>query len=340
MSGAEEFAHTALDELEAVSVAVEARREALARRSPRPSARLEESADPVVDGRVELEQILAEAPEVLDRLEAGQPSRGPGDDVVLEAIVELVGRPALRIVGGRFARAPETWRDLEDHRTEIEQVIASVGRVQADPAPHVRWLATAFVVAPGVAMTNRHVAEAVAETLDDVEWTFTATLSVDFVAEQPEVAPGVSVTRVLGIHDEYDLALLGFHDGDSPPPLELAAEEPEGVEGGSVYTVGIPVQDGARNDPEHMQRIFDGKFRVKCLQPGKAVGLRNWEGLDVLGHDCSTLGGNSGSCLVELATARVAGLHFRGDWREVNHAVPLWLLTEDELLASHGTVFA
>ena len=43
---------------------------------------------------------------------------------------------------------------------------------------------------------------------------------------------------------------------------------------------------------------------------------------DVVLHDCSTLGGNSGSVLLDLATGEAVGLHFAGRFLEANYAVP------------------
>jgi endonuclease G len=48
----------------------------------------------------------------------------------------------------------------------------------------------------------------------------------------------------------------------------------------------------------------------------------------VLLHDCSTLGGNSGSVLIDLATGRAIGLHFAGRFLEANYAVPSALVAD------------
>jgi hypothetical protein len=328
-----------------------ARRAALSRAAAAPSPTTStreagtelETTGGAADRESELAEVLQDGAAALERLAAGEAPVDRREVVGLEAIVQLEGRPAIRIHGGHFDPPPEQWRHLDGQRGAIEQVIAAVGRVQATPAPSDRWLATAFAVAPGVVMTNRHVAEAVASSDDDVTWRFSAGIevSLDFVAERPEPGPGQRVVEVLGVHEEYDLALLRTdEDRDGPRPLMLAGAEPAGLDGGDVYVIGHPVQDGARNDPVEMVRIFEGVFHVKRLQPGKAAGLRVHGQREVLGHDCSTLGGNSGSCVVDLATGRVAGLHFRGDWQEINHAVPLWRLAEDPLLVRHGVAFA
>lgn len=49
-------------------------------------------------------------------------------------------------------------------------------------------------------------------------------------------------------------------------------------------------------------------------------------------HDCSTLGGNSGSCIVNLETHRIVGLHFGGRFRITNEAVNLTKLASDPLI--------
>jgi V8-like Glu-specific endopeptidase len=49
-------------------------------------------------------------------------------------------------------------------------------------------------------------------------------------------------------------------------------------------------------------------------------------------HDCSKLGGNSGSCVIDLETNQVIGLHFGGRYLGRNSAVALWELRDDRLL--------
>jgi hypothetical protein len=79
-----------------------------------------------------------------------------------------------------------------------------------------------------------------------------------------------------------------------------------------------------------MIRIFEDIFNVKRLQPGELREFRS-NNNSVL-HDCSTLGGNSGSPVIDLETNLVLGLHFGGRYLEVNQAVALWQLTDDPLL--------
>ena len=60
---------------------------------------------------------------------------------------------------------------------------------------------------------------------------------------------------------------------------------------------------------------------------------------DVIFHDASTLGGNSGSCVVDLDSGRVIGLHFAGQYMQYNEAVALWRLADDPLLVRAGVNF-
>ena len=57
-----------------------------------------------------------------------------------------------------------------------------------------------------------------------------------------------------------------------------------------------------------MREVFDDIYGVKRLQPGTIV----TESSEIITHDCSTLGGNSGSPLIDLSTGEAVGLHFSG----------------------------
>ena len=45
-------------------------------------------------------------------------------------------------------------------------------------------------------------------------------------------------------------------------------------------------------------------------------------------HDCSTLGGNSGSAVFDLESNRVIGIHFAGQFQEQNFAWPMWRVAQ------------
>jgi S1-C subfamily serine protease len=163
------------------------------------------------------------------------------------------------------------------------------------------------------------------------------TARIDFREELGGYAPmEFEITGVIGVHEDRDLALLRVEGASSdgralPDPLPVAAREPDDLYGRDVYVVGYPAWDGRRGEPDALRRIFMDVYNVKRLQPGRAVTYS--AKFSALEHDCSTLGGNSGSPVVDLETHEVIGLHFGGRYGLGNYAVPLWMLTADPLLA-------
>ena len=67
-----------------------------------------------------------------------------------------------------------------------------------------------------------------------------------------------------------------------------------------------------------MDKIFGDIYDVKRLQPGQIKSVRT----DLITHDASTLGGNSGSVVIDQQTGKAVGLHFGGKFMEENYAVP------------------
>jgi hypothetical protein len=255
----------------------------------------------------------------------------------LRAIILLEGRPAILIQEGDFSEPPRDWARLAEHRERIREVIARAGRVEVRGHFNLTWLGTAFLVAPGTLMTNRHVAEEFC-LRDGERWTFRpgVTTRVDFLRELGSAAAfEFEITEAIGIHERHDLALLRVEgvssDGHAlPDPLGVAASEPAELPGRDVYVVGYPALDSRRNEPEPIRRIFADVYDVKRLQPGKTVGYSTE--YSAIQHDCSTLGGNSGSPVVDLESNQVIGLHFGGRYGVGNYAVPLWALADDPLL--------
>ncbi|MGW6564162.1 trypsin-like serine peptidase [Streptomyces sp. NPDC054975] len=260
----------------------------------------------------------------------------------VEAIVLLEGRPAILVQGQDFAAQDGDWSVLEAGRAAIRESIARVGRVEVTGHPSLDWVGTAFLVGPRTVMTNRHVAVEFSRA-EEAGWSFQQGMSArvdpgEELATAPVGAaagpPPYEVTEVIGIHPDVDMALLRIAPSDGgalPTPLAVAADAPADVPGRPVYVVGYPAWDGRRNEPESMRRIFMDVYNVKRLQPGTATEFA--PGGLVMKHDCSTLGGNSGSPVFDLTDHRVLGLHFGGRYRLGNFAVPLWELIDDPLLA-------
>lgn len=302
-----------------------------------------------LDTSVERERrrILESAQRAVSKIRAEGESAElePDEAYGYEAIVLMVGRPAILIQNGRFFPPPKGWEILEEVRDSIERTCQSVGRIEVPGHPSKDWIGTGFLVADDVIMTNYHVAKNFCRFGDSGKWIFEPGIKprIDYFEEfgTPESSE-FALEEVIGLHNKYDLALLKVSsespDGlSSPEPLFLASDTPYEVERRKVYALGYPAWDGHRNDPEIMRRIFTDIYGVKRLQPGEIMKVLSQDRL--FQHDCSTLGGNSGSCVVDLETQLVVGLHYSGRYLEGNRAVSLWMLKNDPLIKQANVQF-
>ncbi|MFK0296749.1 trypsin-like serine peptidase [Streptomyces sp. NPDC090442] len=321
-------------------------RERLSWEEPDPLAGL--PADELPAGRIgqcarqERARVLAAGASGLEKLAAGRAEEiGDDESFGVEAVVLSEGRPALLVERQDFAPQQGDWAVLESQRAAIRESLARVGRVAVSGHVDLDWLGAGFLVGPETVMTNRHVAAEFARCAGD-GWGFQPGLRAALVlgegrgsgAEPADDEPSYEVTEVLGVHEEVDLALLRiapYLGGPAlPAPLAIAADAPADLPGHPVYCIGYPAWDGRRGEPESIRRIFMDVYNVKRLQPGMSTGLAS-EG-NVMCHDCSTLGGNSGSPVIDLTDHRVLGLQIGGRYGVGNCAVPLWQLVEDPLL--------
>ncbi len=266
----------------------------------------------------------------------------------LEAIVLPRYRPVVDVWNDSFHAPPPPWTHLGsgDLRRRIEEAIPSIGRVEVPGHPSIPYGGTAFVVGPGLLMTNRHVAEIFTDGLGRRDIVFRPGLgaAVDFKQEVYPSPPALArVRRVVMIHPYWDCALLeveGLPGGRGH--LTLEGREPGEWRTREVAVVGYPAQD-PRNDVQLQNRIFRGIYQRKRLQPGKLTGeavIRSFgNSVEAITHDSSTLGGNSGSAVIDLTTGRVIGLHFAGLYLRANYAVPAWELARDARVLDAGVVF-
>lgn len=293
----------------------------------------------------ELDGLVSDGTIGLRKIREGREAEiSPREQVGMEAIVVLTGRPPLFIQNGDFVKVPDDWAVLKSHRQQIKASIRRVGRIEVDGHPEYTWIGTGFLAGPDAIVTNRHVAREFARR-DGQTWRFQAGMSarLDFNEEYGALDPlEFTITGIVGIHERFDLAVLKVAPTSGanalPDPVRVSAARPGTVVGREIYVIGYPAWDSRRNDPTYMRQIFQDIFDVKRLQPGK---VRTWsDGDPKFVHDASTLGGNSGSPVFDLETHEVIGLHFGGKYLQGNNAVPLWLLTDDELLEQAGINFA
>ena len=266
----------------------------------------------------------------------------------LEAIVRLTGRPSFLVERGRVAGVPrdsEWFEPLIGAEDGLRQVLGSVGRVNLADTAGPGYAGTAFMVAPGVLMTNRHVVSQFAQEKAEGQWIVApgCAPAVDFMGEDQQPAgPAFPISAVLLMHpnEELDLALVRVEPATQAPlpaPLYLGTQEAVIVKSKPVYAIGYPASD-SHNDASELARIFGDIFGVKRLAPGEIMRGRWWLGTSFR-HDCTTLGGSSGSCIVDFNTHRVLGLHFGGNYLKANFALSLPYLRSDEHLRNAGVMY-
>lgn len=294
----------------------------------------------------------AMASEAVERMAEGAWGSAAKGANGLEAIIRRFGRPVYLVQGGAVIPLPDGFpgsdtilRLIEQSHSVLATAIPSVGRI--DLYNHMmQWAGTAWMVGPGLAVTNRHVAtlfcgregDAFVFDLHDGQRT---RATIDWFREY--LRPEESRLRVAEIvwmeprSSDLDVALLRMaekgEDGQAAPaPIGLLTQEEIAAAGVGHWTavIGYPAYD-SRNDINDQQRIFDGIYNCKRVAPGRLTAI---EGQRRVHHDATTLGGNSGSVVLDLSTGKAMALHFGGRPGVHNSAVPAPLLAD--LVREHG----
>jgi endonuclease G, mitochondrial len=247
-----------------------------------------------------------------------------------EAIVLLAGRPVLLVKGGEFERCnlKSLEKQLAPHRKALIKPISAVGRIELSDHETFEWCGTGWRVDEDLIVTNRHVANSFAERQGN---TFrfqlgrarkTIRARVDFSEEyhQPD-SNEHAIAKILWVapntSEAPDMAVLQVsRSANLPKPLTLAKKDPKPED--LIAVVGYPARD-SRNDADAQHDIFGDIFDVKRFAPGEVMEVPS--GHWAFHHDCTTLGGNSGSAVFSVATGEVVGLHYGGGFRESNVAV-------------------
>lgn len=213
----------------------------------------------------------------------------------------------------------------------INPVIPLVGRIDVVNFPrNLSFIGTAWLVAPDVVVTNSHVAELIGRR-DGRDYAFLPgrfgdpiETSVNWKREMDshdsEVSP---VERILFIESRQvaDIAFLKIRrNSDGARQDRILLADTDAPAGTQVAVVGYPARAGSDviEDQAWMERVFGGRYDVKRAAPGLVMeNSRGWAT-----HDCTTLGGNSGSAVIDLATGKAVALHFAGAYILENYAVP------------------
>jgi endonuclease G len=259
----------------------------------------------------------------------------------LESIILRIGRPVLFVQKNTFDTSGLStaepliadWRDaLETARPTLEANIPSIGRVNVRNHPTFDWVGTCWLVADDIVVTNRHVAEVFATGTPGGGFTFRRNFrnrpmsaSVDFRMEfGVDAINEFPLAEVLHIEPDpgpdmasFRLSRQGASSGATTGnPVRLSAQAPANDR--RVAVIGYPAFDSRIPEPDTLRKIFGETFDIKRLAPGEIMRTD----AAAVEHDASTLGGNSGSVVMDLATGEAVGLQFAGSFLQTNFAVP------------------
>jgi hypothetical protein len=292
--------------------------------------------DPEDDADALAAQIVTRARELLAALEtnAGAGVVSDADAVAFEAVLQVRGRPALKVeerlepIDNQRHPGCGFWRPFfTEHELQLLQVASAAGAVIVKDRSGKRpWTqGTAWLIAPDLAVTNRHVlfpppsgvTLASRKTGTPVHARIRTDLQVtiDFAHDN-----GVARNMVYAIEeipfvslpqDPIDVAVIRVRPtpalaAGEPAPLVLAQKM---ASPGFIYVVGHP--GVVANVPEKVMAVFgtpDERKRVSFGEIMQAGAPRPGEVL----HDASTVGGYSGGCVLAFGSAEVRALHYYG----------------------------
>lgn len=254
-----------------------------------------------------------------------------------ETIVLRTGRPVLAVIGDEAQLVfpdseSDVWKSrLQEASVPLAKAARAVGRIEVE-GHDLAWLGTGWLVRTDVVVTNRHVAAEFARN-DGASFVFRQGISgaqmsasIDFLEEIGSLQERTfRLKGILHIEDPDGPDVAFLHVAPTrkilPSPIRLSTQA-EGNE--LVAVIGYPARDSRIPDQELMDKIFGNVYDKKRLAPGQLIG----SDATSVRHDCSTLGGNSGSVVLSLETGEAVGLHFAGRFLRSNFAVPSTIVAE------------
>jgi endonuclease G, mitochondrial len=260
--------------------------------------------------------------------------RPPESAMQRESIAMRRRRPVLAIRNGATVLEFKDEGDVPIWKSRLEQAarllapaIAAVGRIDLTGNPDYSWVGTGWLVHPRYLVTNRHVAEIFARG-DGDRFVFQAgpdgnmAASIDMLQEIGRNETQVFEVRGVSYIEPRpgpDLAFLEVEqiDGRIATPITLSARQPQPEKSELVAAIGYPAYDSRIPEPDLMKQIYGEIYDKKRLAPGAITKVDDQRVL----HNCTTLGGNSGSVILDLKSGEAVGLHFSGSFLRTNYAV-------------------
>ena len=225
------------------------------------------------------------------------------------------------------------------NRKVPEGLVDRVGRIDLLDFPGgAPFAGTGWLVDSGIVVTNRHVADVFARRQGQTfvfrqgtgggpmgtAWDTGHFRDSASAGLRRRIAEVLYIEPDDGPNDIAFLRLASLGAGDELSPFRIAASDAR--ENTAVFTLGYPAKapPSRISDQALMEKLYLGKYDVKRFAPGYITAPR----AGVTTHDCTTLGGNSGSVVVDFSTGEVVGLHFAGIYKETNLAVPASALNQ------------
>ncbi|MDF3886681.1 trypsin-like serine peptidase [Cupriavidus basilensis] len=275
-------------------------------------------------------------------LDAGKPSWQLTDEqmIGMEAVLHVRGRPALRVLDDELESlsqypGAEIWKVAVDrHRQDIAAVCAATGAMHVRDSflPDSPWVqGTAWMLAPDLAITNRHVlfpphgGVALARRLPGStaasmkrDYDVILDFSFDNGPPRPSTYKIVDVPFVSAEHDPVDAALLRIElsAGNPIKPLAVSAESVFELE--RLFVVGHPGRTPVV--PDDVRAVFGSPDERKRVSFGMAF-APSTEDPPELVHDASSFGGFSGGPVLGFLSTAVRALHYWGDAKLGNRAI-------------------
>lgn len=259
------------------------------------------------------EEMTDLAREAYDALRDGQT---PSEHAMhaLEIAIRM-HRPAVLVQGTEVRGLPSdavpvfpAWTSFV---TAASEHLAAVGCVQRCHDGDGGLVGTAFAISSTAVVTNRHVVDALTGGAGELTPGMARLCFADDGTGPGQCAPVVAVQAT---HPALDVAVLRIDpDGVAPRPFAVSPKPP--AVGQAVAAIGYPDDDPRSAGFDKL--LFPDGLGVKRVAPGEITGVDD----DAFFHDCSTLGGSSGSPVVSLADAALVGVHADGWFLARNEGV-------------------
>ena len=251
------------------------------------------------------------------------------------AMILLHLRPALLIKNDKIQmpESAEMRNRIKPYVKKIEHCIPSIGRIEFLRSNR-KYGGTGWMISEDIIVTNRHVAELVAEKKGK-SYIFkknaigdSIQALIDFKEEyigENIAAPEfeVEIEKVLYMTEDKktlpDLAFLKVKKNpDLPRPIPVTDKKV--TEDQFISVIGYPAYDPMGIISRTAAKdVFGNIYDVKRCAPGEVK--EDVAGSWYFFHDCTTLGGNSGSVVLDNETGVAVGLHFLGEVEKENYAV-------------------